>query len=330
MAAPVENRQQRIHELAEWTGSTLGRSVVRASGLRGGMSSLVISVELAASARTASTGTASSATTTEIVVARQIEDDEWLAREPDLIVREAIALRAAASCELTTPMHLGNDGERRLVMSHVPGGMGPDTASLRNRAARLGRAAAAIARTPLGPDHGLPAWRSWVPEDPRPPTWGDPPLSDSPLWQDAIAAWGESREPQCERPVLLHRDLHPLNVLWDRRLVSASPLDGIGVVDWINACVGHPHAELGHTRWNLAVLAGDDAVTSFTDSARSNGSTPEASAEYDPRWDLATVLSFLPDGIGVEGWFDVGRLDLIEPVVIERTEAFLRAALERI
>ena len=56
------------------------------------------------------------------------------------------------------------------------------------------------------------------------------------LWQTGIAAFRAQDAPISRDPHLLHRDFHPLNVLWGAADVS-------GVVDWVNACVGHAHAE---------------------------------------------------------------------------------------
>ncbi len=97
-----------------------------------------------------------------------------------------------------------------------------------------------------------------------------------------------------------------------------------GLVDWVNACVGHPHAELGHCRWNLSVLvdtaAADHFLTRYLDQ---NNSEP-----YRRWWDLATAVGLLPGPIGTSAWNDVGRVDLTPEVAANATEAFIRSALD--
>ena len=119
--------------------------------------------------------------------------------------------------------------------------------------------------------------------------------------------------------VLLHRDLHPLNVLWTNDRVT-------GVVDWVNACVGHPHADLGHCRWNLSVLV--DAAAA--DALLSRYLSVHPGQVYNRWWDLAAAMSFLPGPIGTSGWLAVGRSDLTQSGVVESTELFVKDALENL
>lgn len=294
-------------ETVSWVATVTGAAVVASTPLVGGMSSVVARHELA-DGRT--------------VVSRHITDRGWLAREPHLIDAEATALDLMAqrpgheegpgSPRISAPGLLGKDAAAgRLLMSFVPGAMATASDQLRSRAAAIAGVARQIHQVELPGAHGLPPWRSWAAQNPAPPTWGD-----AGLWADAIAAFHDHAEPGTSRPVLLHRDLHPLNILWDG--------DTAHVVDWVNACVGHPHAELGHTRWNLTVLAGLEAADSLLDQYLIGSDEP-----YDQFWDLAPALSFLPNPPGGAGWRAVGRVDLSPTTVIEHTETFVRAVLER-
>ena len=196
-------------------------------------------------------------------------------------------------------------------MSDVPGVMLAGRDNVRTAAVALARTAARIAAVPLPADHGLAAWRSWAPDHLQPPAWGEPAL-----WREGIRRYRSQDPPQFKTKRLLHHDFHPLNVLWDRTGVS-------GVVDWVNTCVGHPHAELGHCRWNLVTLADRSAADAFLTEylAHTAGHT------YDPWWDVAAVMGLLPGPIATSGWQAVGRLDLTPTQVIAATESFLRAAL---
>ncbi len=99
--------------------------------------------------------------------------------------------------------------------------------------------------------------------------------SDPALWERAIEVW-HSRMP-AYRPRLLHRDFHPGNVLW-----SSS---GAFVVDWANSCAGPWGCDIAHCRDNLIQLSGVEAADAFL------GAYLELTeAEYDPFWEIASVL----------------------------------------
>lgn len=280
------------------------------------------------------------------LVVRQIDDRAWLEREPHLIEQEATALTIMERRLLVTPS-LVAIGDGALAMTEVPGRMMVDVESLHRRVEAMAETTALIAAT--DPPPGLMPWRSWVPQPLEPPPWGN-----QALWSIAIEryAHGPALDPAVASPALLHRDFHPLNLLWtgNHRLPA--------VVDWVNACVGHPHAELGHCRWNLAVLDGIGSADRFLDrylaladaslsatlsaplSAPSSASpsaplsaSPSAPSpgigRYDSWWDLDAVLDKMPGPIDVSAWHAVGRTDLTQDRVIERTERFLASVLAR-
>lgn len=277
---------------ARWIEEVSGAPVTQSMPLVGGTSSEVTRHELADG---------------RSVVGRYITDTAWLEREPGLIDAEAAALRLLADAAFPAPRLIAT-APARLAMTFTPGAMLITANQLRDRVGAIATVARQIHTIEVPQGHGLLPWRSWAATELTPPTW-----SDHGLWTEAIDAFKEQTTPTSEQPVLLHRDFHPLNLLWDDEKVN--------VVDWVNACIGHPHAELGHCRWNLTVLAGLDCANAFLQSYLADGET------YDRYWDLEPAMSFLPGPIGGDGWRAVGRSDLTPPIVIERTEAFLRAAL---
>lgn len=297
----------RTEKTDRWVERISGQRAVRSDTLVGGMSSRVERWWLADGSS---------------IVTRTHTDADWLAREPRLIDNEARALQIVAGGPMRAPELVAADpGGARLAMSFVAGRMAISPRELAGSAEAIAEISRHIAATPLPHDHGLPPWRSWATPDLAPPTWGD-----AGLWRRAIDAYRHRSQPATRRPVLLHRDLHPLNLLWSH--------DGtVAVVDWVNACVGHRHAELGHLRWNLTVLAGIDVADRMLERALrpGNGSEQEDHEQlaYDPWWDLAPVMSFLPGPIGGSGWRAVGRSDLTADKIVRRTETFLRAATER-
>lgn len=283
-----------------WVESAVGDDVERSQRLVGGMSSEVHRCWC----RNGSS-----------YVVRHITDRDWLRREPELIIQERAALDLLADSELPTPRHVASDaGAGCLLMTYLPGSMRADRDRIRGGAEALGKLAASIAAVELPTDHGLNGWRSWVPDDLQAPVWGD-----RVLWDDGITAFLARQPPRVEQPVLLHRDLHPLNILWK---------DGeiVGVVDWVNACVGHPHAELGHCRWNLSTLVGPESADAFLSAYLD----ARGEQRYDPWWDICTVMGILPGPVGTTAWAAVGRADLTAKSVVTSMERFLRTAIARL
>ena len=113
-------------------------------------------------------------------------------------------------------------------------------------------------------------------------SWRDPTLQ-RPAWFGDAALWNASvvradAGPVGSRDGFIHRDFHPLNVVWHRDRVS-------GVVDWVHACRGPIEFDIASCRVNLALTAGIDAAEAFT---RGLG---ELGVGYDRAWDVDKALS---------------------------------------
>jgi Ser/Thr protein kinase RdoA (MazF antagonist) len=98
---------------------------------------------------------------------------------------------------------------------------------------------------------------------------------DPALWERAIEIWN-NRMP-AYRLGLLHRDFHPGNVLWS----TSGPF----VVDWANSCAGPWGCDIAHCRDNLVQLGGVEAADAFL-----RAYLELTGAEYDPFWEIASVL----------------------------------------
>lgn len=86
--------------------------------------------------------------------------------------------------------------------------------------------------------------------------------------------------PARNRPVLLHGDYWPGNTLWrDGQLVA--------IIDWEDAKVGDPLADLGNTRLEILWAFGIDAMRQFTDHYLSLASID---ITHLPYWDLYAAL----------------------------------------
>jgi aminoglycoside phosphotransferase (APT) family kinase protein len=134
----------------------------------------------------------------------------------------------------------------------------------------------ALASVHACPGDGFDRIEPWFrPDALAVPAWADDPGP----WRAAFAelATGVPAAPAG----LVHRDLHPGNVLWARRRVT-------GIVDWVNAGSGSPAADLARCRANVAVLT--DVATAETVLARYRDVTGRDLP--DQRWwDLADLAS---------------------------------------
>jgi aminoglycoside phosphotransferase (APT) family kinase protein len=115
----------------------------------------------------------------------------------------------------------------------------------------------------------------------------DEALSEPAVRAALTAAWPP---PLANRPVIVHGDYWPGNVLWrDGRLA--------GIVDWEDAVFGDPLADLCVTRLELCWFFGRAAACDFTD--RYLASRPDVDTGALPLWDLWAALR--PAG-KIAGW----------------------------
>lgn len=256
-----------------------------------------------------------------LFVLRWYPDGSVLDAELDLIERESAALGALAATSVRAPRLIAA-GSRALLMTHIHGGVRlalPDPGALREALADIHALdPSAMAKWRYAGYHedvvrgheGVASGRA-VPEPAR-PTW----------WRDARAWERALHQTETDRPtapdVVIHRDLHPGNVLWNGRRIS-------GIVDWVNACTGPAAIDFAHCRVNLAVLWGLEAADAFS--------------VIDPAWDIEAALGFLDwDPVGRDAWpgalprsfVEGGGPDLAAEVIRERLETFVREALARL
>jgi aminoglycoside phosphotransferase (APT) family kinase protein len=97
------------------------------------------------------------------------------------------------------------------------------------------------------------------------------------VWEVLRAAWPIA---QHNPSVLLHGDYWPGNTLWrDGRLV--------GIIDWEDAALGDPLADLANSRLELLWAAGVGAMEQFTRQYQSLASVDLTNLPY---WDLCAAL----------------------------------------
>jgi hypothetical protein len=127
--------------------------------------------------------------------------------------------------------------------------------------------------------------------------------------------------PPSFRECFIHRDYHPSNVLWNNGAVS-------GVVDWVNGCRGPAGIDVAWCRHNLAILHGvraaDDFLAAYIRCAGSD-------FEYDPYWDLMTLVELLPGPPGMyEGWLAMGVRLIPRATIVERVDAYVASVVARL
>lgn len=120
--------------------------------------------------------------------------------------------------------------------------------------------------------------------------------------------------PQRNAPALLHGDFWPGNLLWkDGQLVT--------VIDWEDAAIGDPLADLANSRLELLWAFGVEAMQSFTRQYRSMTTIDFANLPY---WDLCVVLRRIPQ-------FELWGLDAATVQTIrERLRWFIGRAFEQL
>ena len=242
-------RRRPRPELLEWVGSSLGGRVVGTRARKGGSTSAIHEVRIAAADGRAPT----TVILRSYVLAHVIEE------EPDLVEQEerSLSLLGPAS-DLPTPAVLATDpygtatGTPCLVMSRLAGRVDwfPAPAHLDGWLERLADVLVTLHDTPVPSDHGLPDFDPYEPNHWDPPPW----LADPTRWDRAVELFHGA--PLDDERRLIHRDYHPGNVLWTRRRVT-------GVVDWPVARIGPPSTDAFWCYLNLLPRFGPGVADRF-------------------------------------------------------------------
>lgn len=205
----------------------LGGDLVRAWPLTGGVSAEVHGIEIRRGDRI------------DRLVARRHADNDWKGHGASVLATEHTAMEACARAGLPVP--LPELHEPYLVMPFVEDSTVP--ADLDDALPRMATFLTRLhALEPVAlPARGqpLPDLFEWLPSD---------------LDVDL-----EGFEPRTERDVILHGDFWPGNILW--------AVDGsiAAVIDWEDAAVGDPHADLAGCRVELLYKYGMPAAERFTE-----------------------------------------------------------------
>jgi aminoglycoside phosphotransferase (APT) family kinase protein len=281
--------------------------IVSTSRLHGGASSAVYSVKLRMKQ------------VEKEFVLRQFDNVQWLKDEPDLAVHEAESLRWAEKTGLQTPEIIAFDengskcGVPTVLMTKLEGSVNLQP---KNMEQWLNEMAEALVRIHSVSADDFP-WAYF--------TYIDIESLEKPLWTSVPDLWDKAIH-ICKgpRPIskqcFIHRDYHPTNVLWKENRLS-------GVVDWVNSCRGPAGIDIGHCRWNLAMLYDVKTADTFLDAYTSHAGR---TFSHDPYWDILSLMDTTQSPPEVYmGWTANGVTGLTEQMMLERYDAYLTSLLKR-
>jgi aminoglycoside phosphotransferase (APT) family kinase protein len=302
-AAELAPLSRIIHEVAD------NAQIMRAERLRGGVDALTHAVQLRRGVGPA-----------EWLVVRRWKAQTltWNPTAPER-VWTTLHLLERHGVPAPRPVYLDAAGalvgEPTLVMTRVPGRATLAPADRSAYVRELGAALAAVHRLSVDEHVGLP--RDVVPDlwamtEPGGRLAGD----EGAVILERLLRW----RPQHERLGLVHGDYWAGNTLWeDGRLTS--------IVDWDQAALGDPNADVGYCRVDLALMFGLEAADEFLAAyAQASGSEPPTGGlGY---WDLLAAVRALPDGSPwMPGYLDLGRTDLDVGTLQARLSQFIAKTL---
>ncbi|WP_342542282.1 aminoglycoside phosphotransferase family protein [Paenisporosarcina sp. FSL H8-0542] len=286
--------------LEKWIEEATGHRVRRSATLKGGVSSEMTKHELL---------------TGQSVVSRLITNREWLSDEPDLIEHEKQSLLLMECMSVPTPHFISEATPRfeALLMTEIPGKVRLDICNLPTSLNQLAGTLHAIHQTTI-PDTFKWTYSSYVDiTNVSIPTW----TAQQQAWLFAIE-FVSSNSPEFQ-PVLIHRDYHPTNILWEGNELN-------GVVDWINACKGPSLVDVAHCRINLVMLYGIKIADYFLEAYMQL-----SNENYTPYWDILAFLDFVDEHLDVyEGWTDSGINDLNQKVLKHRSDEYIQNLIAKL
>lgn len=145
----------------------------------------------------------------------------------------------------------------------------------------------------------------------KPPATVDESLNKGPIRDTLQSVWPL---PQRNQSVLLHGDFWPGNLLWkDRQLVA--------VIDWEDAALGDPLADVANSRLEILWTFGSDAMNHFTQQYRMI--MPTIDFTNLPYWDLYAALRLASN---LSQW---GLDDVTEKRMRDRHQWFVKQAFAK-
>ncbi|MFL5469141.1 MAG: phosphotransferase family protein [Gemmatimonadaceae bacterium] len=254
------------------------------------------------------------------LVLRRFVNDKWTREEPDVAVREAASLQHATRAGLPAPELIAVDahgthcGVPATLVTKLPGSVVLEPTDWKEWIGGLAESAARIHRV----DAGGFKWKYH--------RYNEGERLALPRWSKEPEAWKKAIE-IVEGPApsysecFIHRDYHPSNVLWHNGRVS-------GVVDWVNGARGPAGIDVAWCRHNLASLHGRSAADDFLDAYVAAAGSE---FEYDPYWDLMSVVELLPGPPSMyEGWRAAELPNITDAIIRERIDEYVVSVVRRL
>lgn len=294
-------------EMRQWVMQALGpgATLTAAQQLGGSSSTTLYGIEVQQAGRA------------QKLVLRLYDNAEWLAEEPDVAAHEAAALQMAAQTGLPVPECIAFDaqgavgGVPALLMTRVFGAINITPADFEDWLRQLA--------APLAHIHALPA---------RDFPWNFFPYCDLqqpaiPAWSGVPDAWAQAfavlqGPPPAERYCFIHRDYHPMNVLWQDDALC-------GIVDWPNACYGPAGFDAAYCRLDLVIMYGPAVADQFVRIYEA-----QAGAKLHPYWDLLALADWLPQPEVYAPWLVYGLPHLTTPLLRQRMDEHVVSTLARL
>lgn len=131
--------------------------------------------------------------------------------------------------------------------------------------------------------------------------------------------------PRRNAPALLHGDYWPGNLLWQAGRLAA-------VIDWEDAALGDPLADLAISRLDFLWILGREAMQSFTEHYLS---IHPIDSTHLPAWDLVAALRLVRmAGADLKKWAEFfhpyGRTDITEETIREQYHFFVEQAFDKL
>jgi Ser/Thr protein kinase RdoA (MazF antagonist) len=240
-------------------------------------------------------------------VLRVFRAERWEITADELSKREILILEALTGTALPAPAPIDTFMANGVLMSWLPGDVELPGQPDRQWLGKLAHTLAAIHSSSITVPYVYESWNDTT-VDAQPSWW-----HDADLW---TAAQQRARQQPAFAPLFIHRDYHPVNLLWQAGEIS-------GVVDWINACMGPAGVDVAHCRLNLAIMYGLEAADVFL----SEYVEAAPGYEHDSFWDLDDALGALPNVEPYAPWAEFGLTGLTTEGVRERLMAFVAAAI---
>lgn len=296
------------HNVRRWIEEIAGGRVTSVAALPGATSSLLHSVEVESNGQLRS------------LVLRRFTNEVWVRQEPDIAARESASVQQATRAGLPAPHLVATDrdgsycGVPATLVTMIHGEVVLQPTNWNEWITGLAHAAAQIHRV----DAAGFRWKYR--------RYNDREALAVPLWSTRPEAWKKAIDvvqgpAPSYQECFVHRDYHPSNVLWSNGRVS-------GVVDWVNGCRGPAGIDVAWCRHNLANLHGvpmaDDFLAAYIAAAGSD-------FEYDPYWDLMSVVELLPGPPSMhEGWRTSGVPYISGAVMRERVDLYVESLVARL